>query len=126
MMWLNLPSIEKVKKTIDWTSYKDLTTLGIDKIALRKGQNDYVTIICTKTKDDCLSVIAVLPDRRKETVKSFLESIPEPLKKTVQSVCTDMCDSFVQSVSEVFSSRVVVIDRYHIAKLYRDPLNLTH
>ena len=34
-----------------------------------------------------------------------------------------MCDSFVQSASEVFGSRVVVIDRYHVAKLYRDPLD---
>lgn len=41
----------------------------------------------------------------------------------MQPVCTDMCDSFVQSASEVFGSRVVVIDRYHVAKLYRDPLD---
>jgi transposase len=113
----------EVKKTVDWSEYKDLTTLGIDEIALRKGQNDYVTIISTKTKEDALSVIAVLPDRRKETVKTFLDSIPDSLKKTVKSVCTDMCDSFVQSASEVFGSRVVVIDRYHVAKLYRDPLD---
>ena len=113
----------EVRKTVDWSEYKDLTTLGIDEIALRKGQNDYVTIISTKTKEGHLSVIAVLPDRRKETVKSFLESIPESLKRTVKSVCTDMCDSFVQSASEVFGSRVVVIDRYHVAKLYRDPLD---
>ena len=113
----------EVKKTVDWSVYKDLTTLGIDEIALRKGQNDYVTIISTKTKEDHLSVIAVLPDRCKETVKSFLESILEPLKKTVKSVCTDMCDSFVQSASEVFGSRAVVIDRYHVTKLYREPLN---
>ncbi len=77
----------------------------------------------TQNKEGKLSVIAVLPNRLKETVKAFFESIPDSLKKTVKSVCTDMCDSFVQSASEVFGARVVVIDRYHVAKLYREPLD---
>ena len=112
-----------VKTRVDWTQYTELTTLGIDEIALRKGHNEYVTIVSSKNKKNHLSVIAVLPNRRKETVKEFLESIPESLKKTVKSVCTDMCDSFVQSSSEVFGERVVVVDRYHVAKLYREPLD---
>ena len=112
-----------IKTGVDWTQYTELTTLGIDEIALRKGHNEYVTIVSSKNKKGHLSVIAVLPNRRKETVKEFLESIPESLKKTVKSVCTDMCDSFVQSSSEVFGSRVVVIDRYHVTKLYREPLD---
>ena len=112
-----------VKTTVDWTQYTELTTIGLDEIALLKGQNDYVVIVSIKDKDDVLSVIAVLPDRRKETVKSFLESIPEHLKKTVSSVCTDMYDGFVQSACEIFGERVVVIDRYHVSKLYREPLD---
>jgi transposase len=82
-----------------------------------------VVIVSSKNKIGKLSVIAVLPDRRKETVKAFLQSIPEPLRKTVNSVCTDMCDSFVQSACEIFGERVVVIDRYHVSKLYREPLD---
>ena len=34
-----------------------------------------------------------------------------------------MCDSFVQSACEIFGERVVVIDRYHVSKLYREPLD---
>lgn len=101
----------------------NLETLGIDEIALRKGHNEYVTIVSAKNKKGDLSVISVLPDRRKETVKYFLESIPERPKKTVHSVCTDMCDSFLQSACEIFGERVVVIDRYHVSKLYREPLD---
>ncbi len=112
-----------VKKDVDWTHCTDLTTLGIDEIALRKGHNEYVVIVSSKNKKGDLSVIAVLPNRLKETVKTFLESIQEPLKKTVNSVCTDMCDSFVQSACEIFGERVVVIDRYHVSKLYREPLD---
>ena len=53
----------------------------------------------------------------------FLDSIPDHLKKTVQSVCTDMYDGFVNAAIEVFGQQKVVVDRYHVAKLYRKPLD---
>ena len=34
-----------------------------------------------------------------------------------------MYDGFVNASEEVFGSRVVVIDRYHVSKLYREPLD---
>jgi transposase len=34
-----------------------------------------------------------------------------------------MYDGFVNAAAEVFGSRVVVVDRYHVAKLYREPLD---
>ena len=112
-----------VDKKVNWVNFEDLTTIGIDEIALKKGQNDYVVIVSTQDKHGNLAVIGVLPDRLKETTKTFLESIPDDLKKTIKSVCTDMCDSFVNSAKEVFGNRVVVIDRFHVAKLYREPLD---
>jgi len=108
---------------VNWGEYKDLHVIGIDEISDRKGYKDYIVIISVRTKSGALSVIAVLSDRKKETVKAFLESIPKNLKKTVKTVCTDMYDGFVNSAIEVFGQQVVVIDRYHIAKLYRKPLD---
>jgi len=108
-----------IKTSVDWSLYTNIETIGIDEISLRKGHNYYVTIVSAKDKKGILSVIAVLPDRLKETVKAFLESIPDHLKKTVKSVCTDMYDGFVKSAEEVFGQRVVVVDRFHVAKLYR-------
>ena len=115
-----------VKKDVDWMNYTELTTLGIDETALRKDHNEYVVIVSAKNKKGDLSVIAVLPNRLKETIKAFLESIPERLRKTVNSVCTDMCDGFVQSACGSFGERIVVIDRYHVSKLYREPLDQLH
>jgi len=54
---------------VDWSLYSDLETIGIDEIALKKGHNDYMTIISARDKLGELSVITVLPDRLKETVK---------------------------------------------------------
>jgi transposase len=112
-----------VNMIVDWAMYTNLETIGIDEIAVKKGHNDYLTIVSVKDKSGELSVIVVLPDRLKETVKMFLESMPGHLKKTVRSICTDMYDGFVKSAEEVFGKRLVVIDRYHVSKLYREPLD---
>lgn len=112
-----------VSTTVEWSQYTDLETLGIDEIALKKGHDEYVVIISAKDNLGELSVVAVLPNRLKATVKAFLESIPDHLKKTVKNICTDMYDGFVNAATEVFGSRAVVVDRYHVAKLYREPLD---
>ena len=90
---------------------------------MKKGHQDYVTIISVRTKSDKLSVIAVLPDRLKTTVHQFLESIPDHLIKTVKTVCTGMYDGFVQATVETFGNKVVALDRYHVSKLYRELLD---
>ena len=90
---------------------------------MKKGYQDFVSIISVRDKAGQLSVIGVLPDRKKDTVKSFLESIPKALRQSVETVCCDMYDGFVQAATEVFGSQTVVIDRYHVAKLYRAPLD---
>jgi transposase len=113
----------QVDKKVDWSKYKDLNTVGIDEISVRKGCQVYVTVISVRTKSAKLSVIAVLPDRKKETVLEFFKSIPEHLRKTVKTVCTDMYDGFVYSAIEVFGKQDVVIDRCHVSKLYRQPLD---
>ena len=113
----------KVGSDINWSNIKDLHTIGIDEISNRKGHKDFIAIISSKDKYDNLSILAVLDNRKKETVLKFLESIPGHLKKTVQSVCTDMYDGFVNAAIEVFGKQKVVVDRYHVAKLYRKPLD---
>lgn len=113
----------QVAGEVDWTDYQSLDTLGIDEIALKKGHDGYVTIVSVRQEDGKLRVVAVLDGRDKASVKAFLESIPTALRATVKTVCTDMYDGYVFATTEVFGPRVVVVDRYHVAKLYRKPLD---
>lgn len=108
---------------VDWEKMKTILTIGIDEIALKKGYQSYMTVVSARSHDGQLYVVGVLEGRSKENVKTFLESIPSPLKKTVQAVCTDMYDGFVNAAIEVFGVQAVVVDRYHVAKLYRKPLD---
>ena len=48
-----------------------------------------------------------------------LLSIPKRLRRRVRAVCSDMYDGFLNAAREVFGKKVqLVVDRFHVAKLY--------
>jgi len=114
-----------LRTQVDWKAFDELGVLGIDEIALRKGRKNYVAVITSKQADGRVVVLAVLPDRKKETVRQFLESIPRRLWPTLTTMCTDMWDGYVNAAKEFATahpevSLAIVVDRYHVAKNYRD------
>jgi transposase len=104
---------------VDWTQYTCLGVLGIDEIARLKGHGDFVAIVSARLPDGHVAILAVLPDRKKETIKAFLTSIPATLRATIQSVCSDLYEGYVQAAQEVLPTVRRVVDRFHVAKLYR-------
>jgi transposase len=109
-----------VSTTVEWSQLTSLETLGMDEIALTRGHGNYVAVISTRDTQGRVFILAVLPDRRKATVKAFLEAIPAPLKATIQTVCTDMYDGYANAVSEALPGVTVVVDRFHVAQSYHD------
>jgi len=107
-----------IEDAVNWDKIERLNVIGLDEIALKKGHKDFVVIVTARDCDK-ITILAVLNDRKKSTVKAFLSSIPERLKKTVTTVCSDMYDGYINAAKEVFGGDVVVvIDRFHVAKLY--------
>jgi transposase len=109
-----------IDNKVNWQQIKKLKLLGLDEISLKKGHRDFVTIVTGRLATAELIILAVLPGRNKATVKKFLESIPKRLKRTIHTVCSDMYDGFINAVKEALPSAMVVADRYHVAKTYRD------
>lgn len=109
-----------VTTQVDWLAFDRLEVVGLDEIALKKGHRDYVVIVTARLKEGQVKVLAVLPNREKETVKAFLARIPTRLQRTIHTVCTDMWKAYLNAVKEVLGEAVVVVDRYHVAKKYRD------
>lgn len=109
----------RIAKQVDWKRIKHLPVVGVDEVALKKGHRDYVVIVTARIGDRTV-LLAVLKNREKATVKAFFASIPKRLRKPLRVVCTDMYEGFIQAAKEVFSKKVrVVVDRFHVAKLYR-------
>ena len=105
---------------VEWSRYREIPVLGLDEIALRKGHGDFVVIVSGRLRDGQVVVLGVLPDREKATVQAFLDSIPTALKATIHSVCVDMYEGYRQAVKAALPAALVVIDRFHVVRLYRD------
>jgi transposase len=110
-----------VAAQVDWSAFKRLEVLGIDEIAMKKGQRDYAVMISAWLAEGDLAVLGVLPDRQQTTVQTFLDSIPARLKTTIHSVCIDMYEPYRLAVEAALPKADVVVDRFHVAKHYMDP-----
>ncbi|MCF6778007.1 ISL3 family transposase, partial [Thiotrichales bacterium 19X7-9] len=111
----------KVSESVDWQSFSQLGLLGIDEIATRKGYKDYLTIITSKVNDK-VRIVSVLKGREKLTVKAFLKEIPSRLKRTIEGVCVDMNEGYINAIKETLKKVPIIIDRFHVAKKYRQCL----
>jgi transposase len=109
-----------ISSAVNWDEVKRVKLLGLDEIALKKGHKDFVVIVTARSANGEVSVVAVLPDRKKETVRRFLQSIPGRVKRGIRTVCTDMYEGFINAVKEVLVRAHVVVDRYHVAKMYQE------
>jgi transposase len=87
---------------------------------LKKGHRDFVVPVTSRQADGQLKLLGVLPDRRLETIEKFLETIPERLRSTVREVCTDMYEGYTSAVKKVLPQARIVVDRFHVAKAYRE------
>jgi transposase len=97
--------------------------MGIDEIALLKGHRDFVAVISARTERGDLHVLAVLPDRLKATVVAWLLSIPAAIRSRITTVCTDIWEGYITAVQEVLPDATIVIDRFHVARHYRDAVD---
>lgn len=112
-----------IATSVDWDSLPAFTTLGIDEIALLKGHRDFVAVISAQTADGELHVLAVLPDRLKPTVLAWLQAIPAPVRERITTVCTDLWDGYISAVQQALPDATLVIDRFHVARHYRDAVD---
>jgi transposase len=110
-----------IGRKVDWNEIHTIEVLGLDEISLKKGHKDFVTLVTVRTGGN-IQILAVLKDRKKSTVKKFLKTIPRRLRRQLVAVCSDMYEAFINAAKEVLGSKIIVIDRFHVAQLYRKGL----
>lgn len=112
----------RIQTEVDWKQIDKIGALGIDEIAVKKGYKDYLTIITSHTEErNC--ILQVLKGKDKAKVKAFFKTIPQRLRKTIIAVCSDLYLGYVNAAKEVFGKSIpIVVDRFHVANLYRDCL----
>lgn len=94
--------------------------IGIDEIAMRKGHQDFVTVIGDIEQGTLLDVI----DSHWSTdIIETLSQQPIELREQVEEVSIDMWGGFPKVIAQVFPNTILVYDRFHVMKLINSELN---
>ena len=61
----------QIESEINWAKVDDLGTVGIDEISMSKGRKKYSAIITARQANGKISILSVLPDRKKRQSRPF-------------------------------------------------------
>ena len=110
----------RIEASVDWTTMADIERLGLDEIALKKGQGNYVTLVTGRFRDGEIVILGVLPGHEKAVVVEFLRLIPQRILQSVQVVCCDLWEAYTEAVRAEIPTARIVADRFHVARHYRE------
>jgi transposase len=113
----------RIAARVDWTQMADLEMLGLDEIALKKGQGNYVTLVTGRLRYGEMVILGVLPGHEKAVVVEFLRLLPLRILQTIQVVCCDLWEAYTEAVREEIPTARIVADRFHVARHYREAVD---
>ena len=87
--------------------------LGIDEISLKKRHKQFVLVISDISRK---CILAVLPNREKQTLENWIESLSAQKRKAIRFVSIDMWRPYYQAVCGKLPRAKVVVDRFHVMK----------
>lgn len=110
----------RIDAHVNWSMLTDIEMLGLDEIALKKGQANYVTLVTGRLCHGEIVILGVLPGHEKAVVVEFLRLIPQRILQTVLVVCCDLWEAYTEAVREEIPMARIVADRFHVARHYRE------
>lgn len=85
--------------------------LGIDEIALIKGQGKYCAVLIDLDKSELL---AILPSRKQEDIRKVLMGWGLQVLEQIEEVSIDLWQGYKSLVTEMMPNAQVVADRFHV------------
>lgn len=92
----------------------------IDEISMRKGHQDFVTVVSDVEKG---VLIEVINSHKQDKIIEVLMEQPLELRQAVKEVSVDMWGGFPKVAQKVFPNAALVIDRFHAMKAVNQDLN---
>jgi transposase len=116
-VWSMVQYISKKKLQIDLSRLK---RLGIDEIAMRKGQGDYIVVLVDL---DRRVPLGFAPSRQQEDIRQVLEAWGEPVLSQIVEVSIDLSGNYKGIVHKLLPNADVIADRFHVMKIVNQELD---
>jgi transposase len=112
--------IEDIAEEITEPDLSELKRLGIDEIALVKGQKNYCAVLVNL---DTVKLIAILEKRTQEELRETLTGWEKEVLEQIEEVSIDLWLPYKNLVKELMPSAEVVADRFHVMKQINQELD---
>jgi transposase len=100
----------------------EIKRLGIDEIALIKGQGNYLGVLVDL---DTRKPIDIVESRRQSEMGQALKSMGNEVLEQIEEVSIDLWKPYKSLVKELMPNADVTIDRFHVMKQVNDELDAT-
>lgn len=97
----------------NFDSRNTIRVLGVDEISLKKRYKEFVLIISDISRK---CVLAVLPNREKKTLETWIESLSPECRQSIRFVSIDMWKPYYQAARSKLPGAKIVVDRFHVMK----------
>jgi transposase len=112
--------VEDIAEEITEPDLSKLKRLGIDEIALVKGQKNYCAVLVNL---DTGKLIAILEKRTQEELRETLTGWGKEVLEQIEEVSIDLWLPYKNLVKELMPSAEVVADRFHVMKQINQELD---
>ena len=109
---------KRIRRQVD---EQQVHILGVDEISLRKGHKQYALVLSDLERR---RVIAVLPNRLKETFEEWVDSLTAKQRRAIKVVSMDMWKPYRQAVRQKLGHAQIVADRFHVMRQLTHQLDL--
>lgn len=94
--------------------------LGIDEIALKKGQKDFVVVLVDLDRNE---LVGLVESRTHKAIRKELESWGDKVLSQIKEVSIDLSGNYRGLVKQLMPEADIIADRFHVFKLINDALN---
>ena len=94
-----------------------VSKLGIDEFAVKKGHDQFALVLSDL---EAGRILAVLPDRKKETLEAHFATWTQAQRAAVTEVAMDLWEPYAQAVEAELPQAEIVADRFHVMKNLND------
>ncbi|MBN8560193.1 MAG: ISL3 family transposase [Leptolyngbya sp. UWPOB_LEPTO1] len=98
----------------------ELRRLGIDEIALRKGQKDFVVVLVDLDRN---ALIGMAPSRKQVDIQQVLDGWGSEILNQIVEVSIDLSGNYRGLVQKQMPNAQIVADRFHVMQLMSKELN---